>query len=99
MAGSKINKKQDLRISPRVFCKEALLQDRELRRKRKLAGMGEDDFNFGLIKFEVLMTCSGGNIQKAVGDSSLEFKRTTWDSSAENCKLYVGKDFVPLGVQ
>lgn len=38
------------------------------------------------------MTYSGRDIHKAVGDSSLEFKRT----SAENCKLYAGKDFVPL---
>lgn len=64
--------------------------------KRKVAWMGKDDFNF---KLEVLVTYSGGDICKTVGNSCLEFKRTTWNSSAENCKVYAGKDFVPPSVQ
>lgn len=53
------------------------LRDRDLRGRRKLAGVGEDDFTFGLIKSEILVRYSGGDVQKAAGDSSLEFKRAT----------------------
>lgn len=34
--------------------------------------MGDSDFNFVLIKFEVLIRYSGEDIQKVVEDSSLE---------------------------
>lgn len=78
-----------------VFGKEEFLQDRELRGRRKLAGMGEDGFNFRFIKFDILVRYLGGDIQKAVGNSSLEFKRTTWESSAESCKLQASNGFVP----
>lgn len=47
----------------------------ELRERRKLAGVGENEFNFGLTKFENHERYSRGYMQKAVGDSSLEFKR------------------------
>ena len=53
------------------------LRVRDLRGKRKLAGVREDDFTFGLIKSEILVRYSGGDVQKAVGNSSLEFKRST----------------------
>lgn len=81
-------------VSPWLILCVTFPRDRELRENRKLAGVGENCFDFGLTKFEVLVRYSG-DIQKAGGDSSLEFKRVTWGLSANpqgGCKLPAGKD-------
>lgn len=79
-------------VSPWLILCVTLPRDRELREKRKLAGAGENCFDFGLTKFEVLVRYSG-DIQKAGGDS-IELKRVTWGLSANpqgGCKLPAGK--------
>lgn len=46
-------------VSPWLILCVTLPRDRELREKRKLAGAGENCFDFGLTKFEVLVRYSG----------------------------------------
>lgn len=83
-------------VSPWLILCVTFPRDRELRGKGKLGGVGENCFDFGITKFEVLVRYSE-DIQKAGGDSSLEFKRVTSGLSANpqgGCNSLQAKTYV-----
>ena len=74
-------------VSPWLILCVTFPRDRELREKRKLAGVGENCFDFGLTKFEVLVRYSG-DIPQDVGNLSLRFGREEGLIAAMVSKLF-----------